>query len=127
MKGRTVKGLCFLIFVTGVMLASGATVQAQDQGQVPDQGQGPDQGQLPDQGLAPGQRQVPDRQQTPGKEEKSKPKEPGRSSARSAPWPRGSIRLMIFSVTKSATTSTGTTHVSSSNCSMQGGKLLRSR
>jgi hypothetical protein len=75
MKGRTVKGLCFLIFITGATLASGATAQAQYQGQGADQGQVPDQGQLPEQGVAPGQPQAPDRQQTPGKEEKSKPKE----------------------------------------------------
>jgi hypothetical protein len=75
MKGRTVKGLCFLIFITGVMLASGATVQAQDQGQVPDQGQGPDQGQATDQLLAPKQQQAPGQQQAPVKEERSKPKE----------------------------------------------------
>jgi hypothetical protein len=69
MKGRSVKGLCFLIFITGAMLASGATAQAQYQGQ------GADQGQVPDQGPAPGQPQVPEQQQAPGKEDKSKPKE----------------------------------------------------
>jgi hypothetical protein len=49
MKDRIVKGICFLIFITSVMLGSGTTAQAQGQ--------------------------APDQQQAPGKEERSKPKE----------------------------------------------------
>ena len=69
MKGPTVKWLCFVIFMTISVLASGVRAQAQYQGQGPDREQGPEQGQATDQLLAPKQ------QQAPVKEERSKPKE----------------------------------------------------
>jgi hypothetical protein len=75
MKGRTVKWLCSVIFVTVIMLASGVMARAQDQGQAPGQEQAPDQGQVTDQLLAPNQQQAPDQQQAPVKKERSKPKE----------------------------------------------------
>jgi hypothetical protein len=63
MKGQTVKWLYSVIFITSIMLASGAKAQ------VSGQGQGPGEGQVTD------QQQTPNQQQAPVKEERSKPKE----------------------------------------------------